>query len=196
MVGASKLRSRNLNGIFEAEHLISKSPVLHYTIEHRDLVQDLSVRTDSVLVLAIAKDDSSWGVNGTAQSFLALIASLQYPRHKLSIGLLVSDPKEYHRVTEYLSLHFADYGFAHVSVLCRNDKSMQMSRGNRKADDKQKQRRRLLARYRNFLLFSCLKDWHQGVLWVDSDIVKMPGYLLRKMIDCESNTLLLRRQCI
>ncbi|RLN46156.1 hypothetical protein BBJ29_005770 [Phytophthora kernoviae] len=39
----------------------------------------------------------------------------------------------------------------------------------------------MLARYRNYALFSTLERWHQHVLWLDADVDMIPAGLLLKM---------------
>jgi len=56
-----------------------------------------------------------------------------------------------------------------------------LSRRERQRDDLQRVRRRLLARLRNLLLYTALRD-EQGVFWVDADMVHLDKRMLSEFV--------------
>lgn len=130
----------------------------------------------SVLVLTPVKDATPH-----LARYLELIEKLEWPRARLSIGLLEGDstdgtwdslqelrPRLSKRVTR-ASLFKRDYGFRVPSGVPRW------------APEIQQARRQILARARNQLLFRSLRD-EDWVLWIDVDLVDYPADVLRRLI--------------
>lgn len=184
-----------LGGVFnsdvESEQTLSDKLTTIYSIKKRSLALRDNSRESlaSVLVLVSAKGPTSWGGGRSGRSFLSLVSSFDYPKHKLSVGMLTSDKDEYLTLKRDVRDSFGSLGFACVTVMHSEKSSKEsgeeVARRYRKKASVQRERRRAIARYRNLLLFSTLEAWHDGVLWLDSDIVQVPPHLLRKMVDCE-----------
>ncbi|KAG7375378.1 hypothetical protein PHYPSEUDO_001601 [Phytophthora pseudosyringae] len=156
-------------------------PGLHYRIENtRLLAQAGSREQDSLLLITVFNDAQSWGTNRSVTDYFELVSSLDFPKEKMSLALLTSSKDEFLRVRKTLSHKIHHY--SRLSVIFRNDFSQEgLTRLNRHSDELQLNRRRMLARYRNYALLSNLQTWHQHVLWLDADIVTIPADLLLKM---------------
>ncbi|KFH72692.1 hypothetical protein MVEG_02981 [Podila verticillata NRRL 6337] len=135
----------------------------------------------TVLILTLVRDRESWGRGRSFHDFLSLVRGFDYPMSNIRIGVLASDEKEFDAITKYVQQLPATDLYPRTHVILRK-KDANITRGERKGDNVQRDRRRLLARLRNFLLYSTLRD-EDSVLWIDSDMVKIPSDLLLRMID-------------
>jgi hypothetical protein len=134
-----------------------------------------------VLVLTLIRDHDSWGAGRSFKDFLKLVQGLDYPMSNVTIGILASDKREFKTITKYVNqLSEMEDSFSQIHVLLR-EKDVGISRDDRKEDEVQRERRRLIARLRNYLLYSTLRD-EDYVLWIDSDMIQIPDYLLKTMI--------------
>ncbi|OWZ04364.1 hypothetical protein PHMEG_00023748 [Phytophthora megakarya] len=145
-------------------------------------IVSLNKDKDSVLILVVLKDAQSWGDGRNAEDFFNLIDSFDYPKEKMSLAILTSSMSEFSLLQTHFHQHIQQY--AQLSVLFRDDFSSQdaITRENRHDDELQLNRRRVIARYRNFAVLSTMEDWHQHILWLDTDVYKVPSGLLKKMI--------------
>ena len=113
-----------------------------------------------------------------------MIRSFDYPRHLITIALLVSDKAYYHELLEALCGNetVSRYGFRQVTVIHRSIDAPGLSAAeDRHSEELHGDRRRLLARLRNFLVYTALQQ-EEGVLWLDADVVKIPLGALKKVI--------------
>ncbi|KAG7390949.1 hypothetical protein PHYBOEH_006819 [Phytophthora boehmeriae] len=156
-------------------------PGQHYRIEGNRLLSQIGNRErDSVLIVCVFNDAESWGANRSLMDFFDLVESFEYPTDKISITLLTSSMSEFSKAKHFFRRNINR--FTRLSVIFRNDFSQDgLTRENRHADALQGNRRRMLARYRNYALLSTLKTWHQHVLWLDADVDVIPAGLLLKM---------------
>ncbi|KAL3663910.1 hypothetical protein V7S43_010799 [Phytophthora oleae] len=157
-------------------------PGVHYRLENtRMLNQPGSREEDSLLFIVVFNDADSWGSNRSVNDYFQLLNSMDFPKEKLSVALLTSSMDEFLKVKKIFRREIQNY--ARLSVIFRNDFSQEgLTRNNRHLDHLQLQRRRMLARYRNYALLSFLETWHQHVIWLDADIVDVPPHLPLKMI--------------
>lgn len=106
---------------------------------------------------------------------------LDWPLEALSVGLLESDSLDdtFGRLAQHAAAarsRFANVGF------WKRDFGFHLPAGvPRWSHPWQLQRRRVLARARNHLLFQALAD-HDWVLWLDVDVVEYPADLLQRLI--------------
>ncbi|KAE8983125.1 hypothetical protein PF011_g21332 [Phytophthora fragariae] len=156
-------------------------PGQHYRIENTELLaQEENRQNDSLLLITVFNGADSWGTNRTVADFFPLVESMNFPNEKTSIALLTSSEIAFEEVKGI----FADqiHQYAQLSVIFRNDFTPQgLTRDNRHDDNLQANRRRMIARYRNYALLSTLQTWHQHVVWLDADIVSIPPDLVFKM---------------
>ncbi|KAG0033313.1 hypothetical protein BGZ81_008783 [Podila clonocystis] len=137
----------------------------------------------NVLILTLVQNSKSWGHGRSFLDFMSIVQGFDYPMSNINLGVLASDEKEFEAIVEYIKQLPGDKKnfFHHICVILR-EKDAGVSREGRKDDNAQRDRRRLIARMRNYLLYSTLRD-EDSVLWIDSDMVRVPNDLLRRMID-------------
>ncbi|KAH7463172.1 Mannan polymerase complex subunit mnn9 [Phytophthora ramorum] len=156
-------------------------PGHHYRIENKQLLGQAGNREkDSLLLITVFNGANSWGNNRTVADYFSLVGSQEFPKEKMSIALLTSSSTEFEKLKGIFRRHIHQY--ARLSVIFRNDFAPEgLTRDNRHDDDLQANRRRMIARYRNYALLSTLETWHQHVVWLDADISAIPADLLPKM---------------
>jgi len=132
--------------------------------------------SDQVLILTPLKDAEKF-----LETYFASIYRLTYPRGLLSLAFLESDSMDntYSRLMERLPelrSHFRsvsvwkkDFGF-HIPANIP-----------RWLEHVQEQRRSVLARSRNHLLFRALDD-QDWVLWLDVDVVEYPSDIIERLL--------------
>ncbi|KAI9922820.1 hypothetical protein PsorP6_000449 [Peronosclerospora sorghi] len=159
-----------------------EEPGQHYRLENnRLLAQPVNREENSVLIICVFNDAESWGKNRTIVDFFELVKSFNYPKEKVSIALLTSSASEYVKVKEHYG-HYINL-YPRLSVIFRNDFALSgVTRENRHSISLQANRRRMIARYRNYALMLTLETWHQHVVWLDADIKVIPPHLLSRMV--------------
>lgn len=147
---------------------------MHYRIENTDLLaQDETRDKDSLLLIIVFNGAESWGANRTVADFFPLLEPMDSRKEKMSIALLTSSKDDFEKVKGIFADEIQHY--AQLSVIFRNDFSPEgLTRENRLDDTIQANRRRMLARYRNYALLSTLQTWHQHVVWLDADVISIP----------------------
>ncbi|KAI1292402.1 hypothetical protein EDD11_008790 [Mortierella claussenii] len=139
-------------------------------------------KKQTVLVLTLVRDRESWGSDRSFSDFLSIVQGFDYPMSNINLGILTSDKKEFKAITNYIKQLPGDKNpFRQIHVILR-EKDIGISRGDRKDENVQKDRRRLIARLRNYLLYTTMRD-EDSVLWIDSDMVHVPNDLLGRMVD-------------
>lgn len=129
-----------------------------------------------VLVLTPVKDAAAY-----LEGWTSLLERLSWPKERLAIGVLESDsrdgtPDALERLRPRLEAR------AHRVSLAKRDFGFVLPPGvPRWAPSVQLARRAALARSRNHLLFSALRD-DDFVLWIDVDIVDYPVDVLERLI--------------
>ncbi|KAI8353665.1 hypothetical protein EDC96DRAFT_447188 [Choanephora cucurbitarum] len=112
--------------------------------------------------------------------YFQILQTLDYPKQLISLAFLVSDTTdrtldELRTVADSLS---NEYDSMDIFV---KDFHFKLSEGNRHGYDVQPQRRAWMARSRNYLLTTALKEEHDWVLWLDVDIVQFPTSILKDL---------------
>jgi hypothetical protein len=140
-----------------------------------------------LLVVLVFNNAESWGKDRSVEDFFRLLSSFEYPSDQLSITLLTSSFEEFQQISK-LCRDLKSKRYPLLNVIFRNDFLIQngnLQRENRHADSLQKERRRMLARYRNYALSMTLEAWHEHVVWIDADVHEIPSHLMKKMVTCE-----------
>ncbi|KAG0333162.1 hypothetical protein BG000_009431 [Podila horticola] len=136
----------------------------------------------TILVLTLVRDHESWGDGRSFPDFLNIVQGFDYPMSNINLGVLASNKKEFKAIANYIKQIPGDKNFfAQIRVVLR-EMDAGVSREDRKDENAQRDRRRLIARLRNYLLYSTLRD-EDSILWIDSDMIRVPNDLLRRMID-------------
>lgn len=115
------------------------------------------------------------------QSYFDGLRRLDYPPELISLGLLESDSSDgtyaaFQAEVEKLQDHFAS------ARLWKKDFGFHIPPGSNRWDrGLQKDRRAVLARSRNHLLFRALREQH-WVLWLDVDVIDYPPDLIQRLM--------------
>ncbi len=129
-----------------------------------------------VLILTPVKDAVQ-----DADGYFSRLRTLSYPAHLLSVGILESDSTDdtfevFRKHCEENSLHFRsiriwkkDFDYHIPADTPRWEPRIQL------------QRRTILARSRNHLLFHALDD-EDWVLWLDSDVIEYPADIIERLL--------------
>ncbi|KAF9932715.1 hypothetical protein BGZ67_004591, partial [Mortierella alpina] len=142
----------------------------------------LDPNKQSILVLTLVNNHDGWGKDRSFPDFVKIVQSFDYPVANIHLGILVSDRDEFNTITDLVKRWpQEDPFFRKIRVIFR-EKGVAIARQDRKDDNVQKVRRRLIARMRNFLLYSTLGD-EDAVLWIDSDMTYIPPDVLSRMVD-------------
>jgi hypothetical protein len=138
----------------------------------------MALPAEKVLVLTPMKSASRY-----LDRYFAGLARLTYPPSLLSLGILEGDSNDdtYAEVERRLGAA-AGGGFARVGLFKR-DFGLNLPPGvPRYSAVYQIQRRTVLARARNHLLFRALAD-EDWVLWLDVDVIEYPGDIIETLLD-------------
>lgn len=132
--------------------------------------------SDRVLILTPVKDAAEH-----AADYFARLRSLSYPLALISIGILESDSKDdtydlFRNACTLNESHFRKmqiwqkhFGYRFAEGVPRWEPKIQL------------QRRSILARSRNHLLFHALDD-EDWVLWLDADVIEYPDDIIQKLL--------------
>jgi hypothetical protein len=131
---------------------------------------------ERILILTPVKDA------GRALSrYWELLYSLTYPRSLISLGFLESDSSDGSFELLRRKMPFLQRDFRNA-LLWKHDFGFKVPDGlDRHADAIQVERRSVLARSRNHLLFHAL-DNEEWVLWLDADLLDYPPDVIERMI--------------
>lgn len=104
------------------------------------------------------------------------LGQLNYPKNLISLGFLVSDStddtiKKLNKISERLNLNSKLNRYERITIL-QKDFHFDLSEGARHGFEGQPVRRAFIARARNYLLTSTLKEDISWVLWLDVDVVR------------------------
>lgn len=130
----------------------------------------------TVLILTPVKD-----ANACLYSYFAGLRSLDYPHGLLSVGLLESDSTDgtFEKFQAGLNAYAGHFASARI---WKKDFHFKLPPGSKRWDRSiQKNRRSVLAKSRNFLLFNALQE-HDWVLWLDVDVIDYPPDLVQQLL--------------
>ncbi|ORX67743.1 hypothetical protein DL89DRAFT_268955 [Linderina pennispora] len=137
--------------------------------------------SDSLLILTPIKNNAKH-----LARYFALIDRLKYPRDKISIAFLVSDStddtqqmliesRQWYQEKAPEELRFRRFD------IYRQDFFYSLPRDQRHLREKQRERRIMMARARNYLWTRALGD-EQWVLWIDGDLEFYPPNIVRDLM--------------
>ncbi|KAL4177198.1 hypothetical protein KRP22_002132 [Phytophthora ramorum] len=182
-----ELSVRTTRGLFAESdgtfpQLGKTEPGLHYRVENNRLLDQVRRSAgDAVLLMVVFNDAESWGPGRDVTDFFNLIRAFDYPTGQISVSMLTSSVDEFRKIKSLFVQFIREY--VQLTVIFRNDFAQEgLTRENRHAEALQNNRRRMLARYRNYALLATMQVWHQHVVWLDADIKIVPGDLMRRMI--------------
>lgn len=139
----------------------------------------------NVLILSPLKK-----VSNHIDRYFTLLHSLSYPKNSISLGFLVSDSDDgsYDRVRHHFltrkhtvtnqSEKYREVTLIHQDFHYHPGENWLDVHGMRN----QIPRRKVLAKSRNYLLFSALRPQHDWVLWIDSDVSHFAPTLIEDLL--------------
>jgi peptide chain release factor subunit 1 len=137
---------------------------------------ETSIRPGTVLILTPVKDAAAY-----LDGYRERLRRLTYPHRSISLGFLESDSQDetfpvLSRQIRRLRKEFRRAG------LWKKDFGYRLPAGiHRGAEPIQAQRRAILARSRNQLLFHALED-EEWVLWLDVDVIEYPPDIVERLM--------------
>ncbi|KAI8062226.1 Anp1-domain-containing protein [Gongronella butleri] len=134
-----------------------------------------------ILVLTPLKDAVPY-----LDRYFELLDQTTYPNHLISIAFLVSDTtddtvKELYRHAERLQGRFWWNRFHDIRVF-EKDFHFDLPNDQRHKYEMQPLRRSVMARSRNYLLASAMRDDIQYVAWVDVDVIEYPNSIFEDLM--------------
>ena len=132
--------------------------------------------SEKVLILTPVKDASQY-----LDTYFEMIFRLTYPHELISLGFLESDSTDatYERLLEKLPGLRKEFRSASIF---KRDFGFRMPKGvPRWAFPYQRERRSVLAKSRNQLLFRALRD-EEWVLWMDVDVLEYPPGIIERLL--------------
>jgi hypothetical protein len=131
----------------------------------------------SILILTPMKDATPY-----LWTYFKGLRSLTYPRKRISLGFLEGDSRDGTAQAVRAKLPLLSWRFASAK-LWRKDFGFRIPDGvPRWEQSLQLQRRQILARARNHLLFHALAE-HDWVLWLDVDVIQYPPDLIERLLE-------------
>ena len=133
----------------------------------------------SILVLTPVKNATNY-----LDGYIAGLEALNYPRARLSLGILEGDSTDNTKVALENIRPRLDRRFSRVKLLSRNYNFHMPAGVPRWTPAYQKTRRQILARSRNYLLSRTLQE-EGWVLWLDVDVISYPNNLIERLLAAE-----------
>ena len=120
------------------------------------------------------------------ESYIRGIRSLDYPHERISLGVLESDSTDETFGQFQAALAELEQDFASAKIW-KKDFNFHIPIGKNRWDrDIQQERRSILAKSRNHLLFRALEE-HDWVVWLDVDIIDYPPDSIQRMLATGQN---------
>ncbi|ODV77329.1 glycosyltransferase family 62 protein [Suhomyces tanzawaensis NRRL Y-17324] len=161
----------------------------HYTKVVLEIKKTRGLPTTFILVLSSIAGEDAYGPKRHFSDYLSTLKTLyENKSYQVSLGLLVKNQAEFDVISKILDEKTNEVDFHRITlVIAPTIEAQNMpSDDERHADKFQRERRRSIARARNFLISSALQD-EEYTLFVDADIKKFknPRELLSTFIDAK-----------
>jgi hypothetical protein len=166
------------------QHLRNRRPIVRQVAEvirllltpRRALTPEPAVRTGAVLILTPVKNAAAH-----LDGYCERLRRLTYPHGSISLGFLESDSNDETFLDLSRHVRRLQKEFRRAS-LWKKDFGYQVPAGiHRGAEQVQAQRRAILAKSRNHLLFHALED-EEWVLWLDVDVIEYPSDIIERLL--------------
>jgi glycosyltransferase involved in cell wall biosynthesis len=134
------------------------------------------LKIPQVLILTPVKN-----AEGILPNYFRQLSKLSYPKHAISLGFLESDSHD--GTYEYLQNKLEELNQTYLSAkLWKRDYQFSIPAGMHRHEEAfQLQRRIILAKSRNQLLFRALEH-HDWVLWLDVDVISYPKNIIQQLL--------------
>lgn len=136
---------------------------------------------DDVLILTPCKDAAA-----CLPSYCERVCSLSYPHARISLAFLESDSSDatYSELNRHAARLRKEFQNVHVY---KRDFGFQIPVGvHRSAPTIQRERRVVLAKSRNYLLFQALRG-EEWVFWMDVDVIEYPPDVIQRLMATKKN---------
>lgn len=149
-----------------------------------------------VVILSSIIDQNSFGneKDRSFKSFLQTLTDINYPKSKVNLGFFVQSKIEFETIKLFTSQYYEAQGlpdwlealdlekFGKITVLrAPFVERLKIDRNNRHDESLQRKRRSVIAKVRNFLLNTVVGN-EKYSLFVDSDVIEIPGDLVNYFI--------------
>lgn len=137
---------------------------------------------DTVLFLVSVGNEKSFGGHRTIKDLIDVITSFDYPQYMMSVGILCGSQKVLDDATEFFDELKEDelkFRFKKVTLLQESFMGESFGRHDDR-DEVQRERRRMIARSRNFVLFHSL-DNERYTVFIDADISRIDHHNMLKL---------------
>lgn len=171
--GANKKDDKAKSGGVETIALKAGDPHL----EQKGSQEGVSARTDTVLILS-PMHNAVGLINGR---FFKNLLGLTYPKHLISLAFLVANNGDGTWEALQAKCKSLEGQYRHIQVIEEGHGSNAIAGEQRHNVDIQFSRRSNMARIRNTLLVTALRD-EQWVLWLDADVLSYPGDMLDRLL--------------
>jgi hypothetical protein len=114
-------------------------------------------------------------------NLLALLGSLSYPSHQLSLAFLLTDPSTGSQPVFEHMVHHTEHQFHSISAYAKT-MVMELPAQKNQVFELQPLKRSQWARARNFLTRSALRDEHKWVLSMDVDLEDAPRDIIQQLM--------------
>lgn len=153
-----------------------------------NLVNDTS---STLLILSTISGSGSFGPKRDFGDFFKFITGFNYPRNQTSLALAFKEEADFRQLYNFALEYYKNqtedvYNEITLLIAPFIEKDLLLNRGLRHNLQLQKQRRRTIARSRNFLINNALKD-EPYTLSVDCDILNLPADSVNWFIDSEKD---------
>lgn len=145
---------------------------------------DARAKGERLLVLTTLKNASQH-----LERYFTLLDKTTYPNELISIGLLVTDSQD--GTLEALEPLVANLQsrwsnrFSEINVFSRDYKTEIPLSSEGSPIEQEPYRRSVLARARNFLLASALRDYHSWVAWLDAEMYDYPPTIFEDLMEAD-----------
>jgi Anp1 len=159
-----------------AEHFSTKQqPLTFSNLNNIVATGNARQNKEHVLILTPLKNAEPY-----LPRYFELIGALTYPKELISMAFLVSDTTDntIENLKQYANSSSQSDQPYHSINIYEKDFNFIMPEGDRHQFEVQAQRRKFMARSRNYLLTAGLKNEHVWVLWLDVDVVEYPATVL------------------
>lgn len=145
---------------------------------------DARAKDERLLVLTTLKNASQH-----LDRYFSLLDRTTYPNHLISIGLLVTDSQDGTlEALEPLIAHLQNRWsnrFYEINVFSRDYKAEIPLSSEVSVVEEEPYRRSVMARARNFLLASALRDYHSWVAWIDAEMYDYPETIFEDLMKAD-----------
>lgn len=158
-------------------YIVNTSSELHSGHSGKDnAFQPDPSASESILLLSILKDATSYGGDRTIKDYIKTTLSFIPHPSRTTLALMIASESEYRSIRKYL-LSLPTVPFASVelyySLMSMDHLNFSSDRGQRHSPNIQVQRRRFLAVLRNTLMYAAFGPKYSYVIWFDADVMEI-----------------------